>query len=52
MFYEPICVCDHTEDEHEGGFFRKCTVKGCDCLDFEPADSVLDDDRDNSDGGL
>jgi hypothetical protein len=29
------CWCLHVEDEHEEGFFRPCTVDGCDCDDFD-----------------
>jgi len=32
--YPPCEICGHLEDEHEQGFFRCCTVKGCDCPDF------------------
>lgn len=27
------CQCGHAPDEHESGFFNKCTV--CSCLDYE-----------------
>jgi hypothetical protein len=31
-----VCACGHVEDEHEGsGFFSKCLVEECDCIDFE-----------------
>lgn len=30
------CRCGHVDDEHESGFFRKCLVPRCYCLDFEP----------------
>lgn len=29
------CVCGHIKDEHESGFFSKCTIKDCECLDFK-----------------
>ena len=32
---EPLCYCGHVEDEHEDGFFRACTVEGCECIAFE-----------------
>lgn len=28
-------VCGHLDDEHEHGFFRHCSVEGCDCCDYE-----------------
>ena len=30
------CTCGHAPDEHESGFFQKCTLPGCYCLDYEP----------------
>lgn len=29
------CKCGHVRDEHESGFFEKCTIPGCYCLDYE-----------------
>lgn len=30
-----VCECSHVPDEHDPGFFNKCTVPGCYCLDYE-----------------
>ena len=38
-----ICMCGHVDDEHETGFFRPCTIDGCQCDDYE-ADPDADQD--------
>lgn len=30
-----VCQCGHEQDEHEPGFFNKCAIDDCYCLDFE-----------------
>lgn len=34
--FPPCECCGHLEDEHEHGFFKECSVKGCNCPDFVP----------------
>jgi hypothetical protein len=38
---EPICVCGHVRDEHDGNV---CTIEGCACVHFETEDMVDGDD--------
>lgn len=40
---EFICDCEHVLDEHDNGFFRKCTILGCLCLDYEAEKSEYDE---------
>jgi len=34
---EPICVCGHVYDEHDGNI---CTIEGCACAHFETEDMI------------
>lgn len=42
MSWNPVCFCGHVEEEHEQGFFKPCTLCGCD--DFNPDDSDYSED--------
>jgi hypothetical protein len=45
-FLDVGCVCGHVIDEHEGQFFKSCTIPGCGCEDFE-GDGESDPDEDD-----
>lgn len=44
-FLDVSCICGHVEEEHEGNFFRVCTIDGCECEDFEGDGSSDPDDE-------